>query len=262
MVCRLPGVRERDFSALKVMSTGTAPIKMETIQLAREVFGDHTLWQLYGGTEAAPTAVMGPTEWFAQLPDADPLLASGRVGPWAEIEARDGEGRTLPVGEVGEIWVRADCTIESFYNSPEETAERFREGFVSTGDLGRIDRHGYLYLVDRKNEVIVSGGFNIFPTELENVIATHPGVVEVAAFGIPHDKWGETPMVVCQVDRSVEVTEREIIELVSDRLGSYKKPSRVAFQDDPLPKTPVGKLMRRVLRDPHWEGHGRRVAGA
>lgn len=262
LVCRVPGVEDRDFSSLKVMSTGTSPIAAETIRAARKVFGDDKLWQLYGGTEAAPTAVMGPSDWFAELPDADPLQASGLIGPWAEIEARDSEGRTLPVGTVGEIWVRADCAIDGFYHSPQETKERVADGFISTGDLGRLDRYGYLYLVDRKNEVIVSGGLNIFPSELENVIATLPDVLEVAVFGIPHEKWGETPIAVCYVQTDAKVTAEDVIGIVAERLGSYKKPAHVEFRHEPLPKTPVGKLMRRVLRDPYWEGHTRRIAGA
>jgi acyl-CoA synthetase (AMP-forming)/AMP-acid ligase II len=262
LVCRVPGVRTRDFSALKVMSTGTSPIKLETIELARQTFGDAKLWQLYGGTEAAPTAVMGPSEWFADLHDAEPLLASGRVGPWAEMEVRGEDGTALPLGEVGEIWVRADCAIDGFYNAPEETENRVKDGFISTGDLGRLDRYGYLYLVDRKNEVIVSGGSNIFPTEIENAIASHPDVIEVAVFGVPHDKWGETPMAVCYVRPDAGVTEADVIGVVAQRLGSYKKPTRVEFQHEPLPKTPVGKLLRRVLRDPYWDGHERRIAGA
>jgi acyl-CoA synthetase (AMP-forming)/AMP-acid ligase II len=110
--------------------------------------------------------------------------------------------------------------------------------------------------------VIISGGLNIFPSELEQVIATHPAILEVAVFGIPDEKWGETPMAVCCVADGVDIAEGDVIDLVASRLGSYKKPTRVVFQQQPLPKTPVGKLMRRVLRDPYWQGHSRRIAGS
>ncbi len=123
-----------------------------------------------------------------------------------------------------------------------------------TGDVGRLDENGYLYLVDRKKDTIVSGGFNIYPGELENAIASHPAVIEVAVFGIPHEKWGETPMAVCAVTPGESITEEEIIGLVTDRLGSYMKPTKVELRTDLLPRSPTGKIMRRALREPYWSG--------
>ncbi|ONH60446.1 hypothetical protein CcI49_11480 [Frankia sp. CcI49] len=258
---RVPGVERREFSALKVLFVGAAPISEETIRRARAVFGDTRLWQLYGGTEACPTAGMGPREWFADVSGSTPLRAAGRIFPWAELEIRDDGGNPISEGGEGEIWVRSDTSATEFYNAPEETTQRIRDGWISVGDIGRIDANGYLYLLDRKNDMIVSGGFNIYPGEIENVIASHPEVLEVAVFGIPHAVWGETPMAVCNVAQHATVNATDIKDLVAERLGSYKKPSRVEFQSDPLPRSPVGKLMRRSLREPHWQGHDRRVAG-
>ncbi|MFF2060108.1 class I adenylate-forming enzyme family protein [Rhodococcus qingshengii] len=257
---RVLGAKDRDLSALKVLFVGASPISEETTQRARDVFGDEKLWQLLGGTEACPTAGMGAADWFADVPGSEPLLAAGRLFPWAELEVRDEEGREVPTGEVGDIWVRSDTSATEFYNAPEETAERIRDGWVSVGDVGRIDTNGYVYLIDRKNDMIVSGGFNIYPGELENVIASHPDVLEVAVFAVPNATWGESPMAVCMVAEGANVTEDEIITLVSDRLGSYKKPVHVQFQTEPLPRSPVGKLMRRTLREPHWDGHARRIS--
>jgi acyl-CoA synthetase (AMP-forming)/AMP-acid ligase II len=135
---------------------------------------------------------------------------------------------------------------------------------VLTGDIGKLDENAYLYVLDRKDDMIISGGFNIWPAELENVIQDHPAVVEVAVVAAPHERWGETPVALCVLGSGIEASaalESEVIALCAERLGSYKKPSRVEFRHDALPKSPVGKLQRKVLREPFWVGHDRRVAG-
>src|SRR6185436_15757524 len=131
-----------------------------------------------------------------------------------------------------------------------------------TGDVGMLDHNGYLYMLDRANDMIVSGGFNIYPAELENVLADHPAVIEAAVFGVPHEKWGEAPMAVCTIDVKIAVSEEELIALCAAKLGSYKKPARIELRVEPLPKTPVGKIKRKELREPHWKGQTRRVAGS
>jgi acyl-CoA synthetase (AMP-forming)/AMP-acid ligase II len=258
---RVPGAAQRDWSAAKALLMSGGPIAPDTIQRAREVFGDRPLHQLYGQTETGAVAVMGPQEWFAEVPGSDPLAACGRLHPFVDIEIRDEAGRPLALGEAGEIAVRCEGQFAGFHGAPQETAARLVDGWVLTGDVGRIDRNGYLYLLDRKNDVIVSGGFNIHPLELENAIASHPSIVEVAVFGIPHERWGETPMAVCCVEAGARVSEDEIVTLVTERLGSYMKPTRVEISPEPLPRSPVGKIMRRALRDAHWTGYERRIAG-
>jgi acyl-CoA synthetase (AMP-forming)/AMP-acid ligase II len=150
----------------------------------------------------------------------------------------------------------------SFWSDPDKTRERLVDGWVLTGDIGMLDRNGYLYVFDRKDDMIISGGYNIWPAELENVISAHPDVLEVAVFGVPHDKWGETPMAVCTVRPGATVTQEEITKMCGADLGSYKKPSAVKFQTEPLPKSPVGKLQRKVLREPYWAGRDRHVSGS
>lgn len=261
-VCRTEGAASRDWSALKVCFTAAAPVSEATIAAARETFGDERLWQMFGQTEAMPVAGMGPQEWFATPEGSQPLRACGRVLPWVELEIRDEENRPLPIGEEGEIAVRCEGQMAGFHKAPEDTAARLVDGWVLMGDIGRVDRNGYLYLLDRKNDMICSGAFNIYPGELENAIASHPEVLDVAVFGIPHEKWGETPMAVCVVDDGAAVAPQDIIDLVSERLGSYMKPSRVELTTEPLPRSAVGKLLRRALRAPHWEGQERRISGA
>jgi len=261
-LARVPGAADRDWSKAKALLMSGAPITERTIAQARAAFGDHALYQLFGQTETGAVAVMSPREWFADVPGSNPLRACGRLHPWVELEIRDEAGRPAPIGSPGEIVIRGDGQFEGFYGAPEETAERLADGWVLTGDVGRLDANGYLYLVDRKNDTIVSGGFNIYPGELENAIASHPAVLEVAVFGVPHGQWGETPMAVCTVEPDQPVTEDEIVQLVIGRLGSYMKPTRVELTTERLPRSPTGKIMRRALREPHWSGHEVRIAGA
>ena len=260
-LARHPGARGRDWSALKVINVGGSPISDDTALLAHEIFGD-CLYQIYGQTEALPATMMGPREWFSTVPGSTPLRSAGRPLPFADLAIVDEAGNPVPTGELGEIAVRKDGQMVEFWENPEATAERLVRGFVLTGDIGRLDANGYVYVLDRKDDMIISGGFNIWPAELENVLMDHPAVVEVAVFGIPHPRWGETPMAICQTDGETAVTEAELVALCLERLGSYKKPSRVVLQRDPLPHTPVGKLARKQLREPYWEGVDRRVAGS
>ncbi len=262
-VSRHPSAGQRDWSKLKVIQIGGAPITDETALLGRDVFG-MVLYQGYGQTEALPVCMMGPEEWFSQVEGSNPLRSAGRALPFAYLQIRDTDDpeREMPLGEEGEIAIKCDGQMLGFWDNPEATAERMtKDGFVLTGDIGRLDDNAYLYVLDRKDDMIISGGFNIWPAELENVIQDHPAVIEVAVIAVPHDRWGESPVALCVIDGSVPVTEADIIQLCADRLGSYKKPAAVEFRTEPLPKSPVGKLQRKVLREPYWVGYDRRVAG-
>lgn len=256
-----PRVTEIDHSSLRCLQIGAAPISDDTALRAHRIFGD-VLWQGYGQTEAVPVTMMGPREWFAEVPGSEPLRSCGRPLPFADIEIRDEQGVVLPIGSAGEIVVRCDGQMTAFWDDPEATAERLVDGWVRTGDIGRIDANGYVYVLDRANDLIISGGFNIYPAELENAATSHPEVIEAAAFGIPDERWGETPCVVCVVGTEATVTVDEITALCAERLGSYKKPGRVVLTTEALPKSPVGKILRKQLREPFWDGHERRVAGS
>jgi acyl-CoA synthetase (AMP-forming)/AMP-acid ligase II len=240
LMARRPSATTRDWSHLKVIQLGGAPVANETAQLARKVFGD-VLYQGYGQTEALPICMMGPKEWFSEVPGSDPLRSAGRPLPFADLEIRDAANEPVAPGQEGEIAVRCEGQM--------------------TGDIGRVDVNGYVYVLDRKDDMIISGGFNIWPAELENVILDVPGVMEVAVFGVPDARWGESPMALCVLEPGAKVGEQAVIDRCRERLGSYKKPSRVEFRADPLPKSPVGKLQRKVLREPYWAGAERRVMG-
>ncbi|GLZ44251.1 AMP-dependent synthetase [Actinomycetospora sp. NBRC 106375] len=256
-----PSRADRDTSALRCLLVGGAPITDATALAGRAAFGD-VLHQVFGQTEAVPLTVMTPQEWFADVPGSSPLRAAGKVLPFARIEIRDEDGVALPLGADGELWAQVEGQMRGFWDDEELTATRLVDGWVRTRDIGRIDTNGYVYVLDRADDMIVSGGFNIWPAELESAIADHPEVVEVAVFSVPHERWGETPMAVCRVEPGATVTAEEIVELVRQNLGSYKKPGAVEFVHEPLPKNVVGKLLRKALREPHWAGQDRRVAGA
>jgi acyl-CoA synthetase (AMP-forming)/AMP-acid ligase II len=181
--------------------------------------------------------------------------------PFAQLQIWDEDNKPVQPGETGEIVAKCEGQMRGFWNNLEATAERIVDGWVKTGDIGRLDANGYLYMLDRRDDMVISGGFNIYPAELENVIAAHPDVVEVAVFGIPDERWGETPCAVVCVKAEASVTEKELVELCSVHLGNYKRPGKVVLRRDPLPKTPVGKIKRKELREPFWVGRERRVAG-
>jgi acyl-CoA synthetase (AMP-forming)/AMP-acid ligase II len=262
VLVRHPSVEGRDWSALKCLQTGASPIADDTALRAHQVFGDR-LWQGYGQTEAVPVVMMGPRQWFADAEGSQPLRAAGLPLPFADIAILDPDTHEeLPDGTEGEIAIRCDGQMSGFWENEAATAERIHEGWVLTGDIGRLDRNGYLYVVDRKDDMIISGGYNIWPAELENVLTNHAAVIEAAVFGIPSERWGESPMAVCTIDDTVPVSAEELIALCAEQLGSYKKPAQVELTTDPLPKSPVGKILRKQLREPHWVGHERRVAGS
>ena len=261
-VNRVPGIEQRRFPHLKCLLVAAAPIADDTALKAYEIFGE-AMYQGYGQTEVVPLAMMRAREWFARdIPGSTPLRACGLPLPFAQLQIWNDRNEPLPAGEIGEIVGKSDGQMTGFWNDPGATAERMVDGWVKTGDLGYLDANGYLYMVDRAGDMIVSGGFNIYPAELENVIADHPAIIEVAVFGVPHERWGETPCAVCCVKEGATVSEAEIILMCEERLGNYKRPGRVVLRSDPLPKTPVGKIKRKELREPFWAGHARRVAGA
>jgi acyl-CoA synthetase (AMP-forming)/AMP-acid ligase II len=167
----------------------------------------------------------------------------------------DDEGRELPPGEVGEICIRSDLVCKGYYRNPEATAQSRRDGWLLTSDCAWRDEEGFVYIVDRKRDMIITGGFNVYSTEIEQVLARHPGVHDCAVIGVPDEKWGEAvKAVVVRADGAV--AEAELIALCRAELGSVKTPKSIEFRDE-LPKSPNGKVLKRALRDEFWKGHER-----
>jgi acyl-CoA synthetase (AMP-forming)/AMP-acid ligase II len=259
---RAPGIERRKFPALKCILISAAPISDETALAAHRLFGD-VLYQGYGQTEVLPVAMMGPRQWFAtDVPGSQPLRSCGMPLPFAQLEIWNEDNKPVATGTSGEIVAKTDGQMKGFWNDPSATAERIVNGWVKTGDIGMLDANGYLYMLDRSDDMIISGGYNIYPAELENALAGHPDVIEAAVFGIPHAKWGETPCAVCCLKPGAKVTEAELAELCAASLGHYKRPGKVVLRAEPLPKTPVGKIKRKELREPFWAGQTRRVSGS
>jgi acyl-CoA synthetase (AMP-forming)/AMP-acid ligase II len=260
LIAREDTAKNRDWSKLKVLMSAAAPIAENTVRMAREVFGD-VLYQGYGQSESFPITMMGPQQWFAELEGSVPLRSAGKPLPMSEVEIWNDEGEPLPIGDEGEIVVRCDGQIDYFWENEKETTERIVNGFMRTGDIGKFDKNGYLYLLDRKNDMIISGGFNIYPNELESVICDHPLVREAAVVGIPHSKWGETPLVLAVTDEPDKLSEKDISKQIVNRLGKIKKPAKIIITTEPLPKTIVGKIDRKKIRAPYWQSENRKIAG-
>jgi acyl-CoA synthetase (AMP-forming)/AMP-acid ligase II len=170
----------------------------------------------------------------------------------------DDTGKPLPQGETGEICVRSDVVMMGYYKQPDKTAETIIDGWLHTGDLGHIDTEGFLHITDRKKDVIISGGFNVYPSETEQVIWSHPAVLDCAVIGVPDDNWGEAVKAVVELKPGAQVSADELITLCKERLGSVKAPKSVDFIPT-LPRSPVGKVLKKELREPYWAHAARRV---
>lgn len=249
-----------DLEKLKALVIAGAPIREQTAHAAHAIFGDR-MHQFFGQTEAVPATWMTTREWFGDIPGSTPMRSVGRIMPFARVEIRGEDNETLPTGAVGEIAIQVDGQMEGIWGEPEMTAQRLVDGWVLSGDMGYIDRNNYLYLIDRKDDMIISGGFNIWPAELEIAIASHAAVREVVVVAAPHDRWGETPVAIVVTLDGQTITEDEIIDLCAKKLGGYKKPTQVFLQSEPLLRTPVGKIPRKQLREQFWNTADR-IGGA
>jgi long-chain acyl-CoA synthetase len=255
----MPGVGEADFSSLKVIVYGASPISEAVLAQSVQTFGCK-FWQAYGLTETTGAIVnLPPEDHDVDGTNKHRLRSCGVPGPGVELRIVDAaSGEDLPQGDVGEIWVRSPQVMKGYWNMPEATAESIVDGWFRTGDAGYLDADGYLYIHDRVKDMIVSGGENVYPAEVENVLMACPGVADVAVIGVPHDKWGETAKAVVVRTPGSEVTEQEIIEYARERLARFKCPTSVDWIDA-LPRNPSGKILKKDLRAPYWEGRTRFV---
>jgi long-chain acyl-CoA synthetase len=217
-------------------------------------------YQPFGPTEGGTCSYLGPEDHVTEGPEhrLKRLQSVGRSFFLAETKIVDQEGREVGIGEVGEVVVKSDAVIQGYWKLPEETRKAIRDGWLHTGDMARIDEDGYIYLVDRKRDMIISGGENIYPSEIENVINSHPAVHASAVIAVPDEEWGESVKAVVVVEEGEHVSEDEIISFCKERLAGYKKPKSVDFAES-LPRNPIGKLLRKELREKYWKEHDRRI---
>ena len=250
MLFEHPAIATTDVSSLKTVIYGASPMPRAIIKRGMELWGQHRFWQYYGQTEVPLClAVLRPEDHRDELLDA-----CGQPALDVEMKLVDEEGNSVPPGTPGEIAVRAPSAVAGYHNASEQTAGTFHaDGWVHTRDVGVFDANGYLYLKDRTSDMIISGGYNVYPREVENALMTHPAVRECAVIGMPHDKWVEIVTAVVVLRPEQQASETELIAHVASQLASYKKPQRVLFVTD-IPKTAVGKLNRKQLRDRYRDG--------
>jgi long-chain acyl-CoA synthetase len=255
----VPGVEQADFSALDTLVYGASPISAEVLAKAVTTF-KCKFWQAYGLTETTGAIVnLPPEDHDVDGPNQHRLRSCGLPGPGVELRIVDGAGEDVPTGEVGEIWIRSPQVMKGYWNLPAETEKAITaDGWFKSGDAGYLDDDGYLYIHDRVKDMIVSGGENVYPAEVENVLMGHPAVADCAIIGVPHEKWGETAKAVVVRVPGVEVTEDEIIEFCRERLAKFKCPTSVDWAEA-LPRNPSGKILKKDLRAPYWEGKERMV---
>ena len=239
---RHPDFKKVDFSGWKLSLGGGAAVQRNVANQWQEITGTPIV-EAYGLTETSPGVCVNPVTISRY---------TGTVGlplPSTDISIRDEQGKELPIGESGLLWVKGPQVMQGYWNKPEETAEILQEGWLNTGDIARMDENGYLYLVDRQKDLIMVSGFNVYPNELEEVLMMHPKVKEVAVIGVRHHKSGEAPKAFVVLHESQAVVQDELITFCRQYLTSYKVPKIYEFREGELPKSIIGKILRKDLRN-------------
>lgn len=258
----VPDAAQRNYENLRLIHYGASPIAEATLRRAIETF-QCEFSQGYGMTEmsAAIAILAWADHQYALKEKPDLLLAAGRPILGTELQIVDADDNPLPNGVIGQVLARGPQMMKGYWQQPEATAEALRGGWMHTGDAGILDDAGYLYIQDRVKDMVVSGGENVYPRVVEELLFKHPAVAEAAAIGVPDEKWGETIKAIIVLRPGMTATEAEIIDFCRGKLGGFERPRSVDFVDA-LPRTPSGKVLKRVLREPYWAGQARRVAGA
>jgi len=236
----VPDFEKYDWSSVKVILVYAAPVPVSLIQEYAEAGIE--VRQLYGLTENNTGSVLGAE---------DAVARAGSCGkPFFHTEVRvvDDDGRDVGPEEKGEVLLRAPNTMKGYWNRPKDTAEALRDGWLHTGDIAKMDEDGYLYIMDRKKDMIISGGENIYPAEIEDSLRRHPKIIDVAVIGYPDEKWGESVKAIAVLEKGEKLTEKELIDWCQGKIGRFKIPKKVIFTDS-IPRTPTGKILKRLLRE-------------
>ncbi len=252
MVVSAPNFDAKNFAAWRKLSFAGAPmpdwVQVEMLKRLPDV----RMTQIYGQSEMGVLTSL--RHWY--LPEK--LGSIGRQAYNVDVAVIDREGRPVAVGEIGEIVSRGENVMLEYYNEPEQTAAFWKHGWAHTGDVGTIDEDGFITLVDRSKDMIISGGENVYPKEIENAIYEHEAVAECAVFGIPDDKWGEVPAAYVQLKAIAAISEDELVEHCAQRLARFKRPRIVKFVTE-FPKTPIGKIQKNILREPYWKDREKKI---
>jgi len=257
MILNHPDAAGADLSHLNRIIYGASPMPAATLEQCMATWPGVGLVQAYGQTELAPVATLLSAE--DHLEGGDKLKSAGRASAVSDIRIVDENGNDCPEGVSGEVVVRGPHTMIGYWKKPEETAKALRDGWVYTGDAAYFNGDGYLFIVDRVKDMVVTGGENVFTTEVENAVISHDAVQDVAVIGIPHPEWGEAVHAIVILHPGRSVTEEELIAHCRERIAGYKLPKSISFRDEPLPLSGAGKVLKTELRKPYWEGRDRLV---
>jgi len=256
MVVQHPKAQHTDFSNIKYIMYGASPIPLDLLRQAVAVFKCGFV-QLYGMTETTGAATYLPPEDH-EMGGNERMRSAGKPYPGVELKVVDESARAVPVRTVGEICIKSPANMLGYWNLPDATAKTLIDGWVHTGDAGYLDEDGYVYVHDRVKDMIVSGGENIYPAEVESALFGHPAVADVAVIGVPDDRWGEAVRAMVVLKPGQSVTSDELIGFARSRIAGFKLPKTVQFIAE-LPRNPSGKVLKRELRKPFWEGRDRQV---
>ncbi|MGD9924194.1 MAG: class I adenylate-forming enzyme family protein [Pseudorhodoplanes sp.] len=259
MIVNSPGIEKRDLSHLRQFMFGSSPITEGTLKRAVELWPDMKFLHGWGMTELSPIGSMIPHHLRDPKVAGDRLKSCGVAPPNVEVIIADEEGREVPRGTIGEILVRGPIVMQGYWNKPEETAKALRGGWLHTGDAAIMDDEGLIYIVDRLKDMIISGGENVYSTEVENAISVMPEVAEVSVIGIPDPKWGEAVHAIVVPRNGATVTAEAVQAHCRNLIAGYKCPRSVELRTEPLPVSAAGKIQKNVLREPFWREKEKRV---
>jgi long-chain acyl-CoA synthetase len=261
MLCEHPDIENYDYRSLRLFIYGGSPMNLKLLEKATTIFGP-VFHQDYGFSEQAGAVTFLPRKDHiidGTEKQRKRLLSCGKEMISNDVRVLNDQGEEVNAGEIGEIVVRGDNLMKGYWKSPEETAKYLKDGWYYTGDMATIDEDHYIYIVDRRKDVIISGGENISSREVEEIISTHHGVSECVVIGVPDDKWGEAVKALIYPKPGMKLMEEELIEHCKERLARYKAPKSIDFWNEPFPKTPIGKIKKAELREKYWLGQERKI---
>jgi long-chain acyl-CoA synthetase len=257
MMLNHPEFKPERVSTLRILGYGASPMPEPLLRKMQELFPEVDLVQGYGMTEASALLTVLTAEDHRR--GGDRLRSAGRAVPGVRLSIQDPTGNRLPAGEIGEVCAQGGNFMTEYWKKPEATAEVFAGGWYHSGDAGYLDEDGYLFLVDRVKDMIVTGGENVYCAEVENAVASHPAVLQVAVIGIPSEQWGEAVHAIVVLREGATATEQELIDHAREWIAGYKVPKSVEFRTEPLPLSGAMKVLKRELRAPYWEGKDRAI---